>query len=496
MLLIAWVDVAHATATFVKLIGTNKSTSAGTTLSVVVPASGVALGNRVVVGLGTVDCTSSCTISCVDSGSNAYAMDQDYAFPQVPGAGNGIRTTILSAPVTTALTNAQTITCTFPSTVKRVMGAWELASVTGVDTSAVRRGQTLTAWVGPSATRVQGDELLFALVGANARVATWSWTNATRSCQGGTNDQQSCTVAGDCPSGTCVTFAPVWTTSPVIGTSGGTGQDRQINAMYRVASATGVDGDAGNWTGSTQTDRGWAFVFVTYLGTPPTPTPTNTATRTPTPTNTPTRTPTVTPTNTPTPGATGTPMVGKCYNEDLTIANCSQAVLSTTPVGGQSQVCNFGVSVTDQLCPFYGGWVSAQVLHADFSGTYTLRVDVTDIGSDVTNYKLRLMRLPGSCAANSTILATSSALTGTGIQTVVFSGISSVGTDVDRLAVQLLGTTGSAVNHSVTLRVNDFSVENVEPPWCVTFTPTSTPTATPTSTPTPTATPIGMDMLL
>src|SRR2546422_789911 len=66
---------ALADIAFVKTIGTAASTSTGTTLSVTVPASGVAAGTSVIVSIAINPSTG--TVSCTDTRSNSYAVDSD-----------------------------------------------------------------------------------------------------------------------------------------------------------------------------------------------------------------------------------------------------------------------------------------------------------------------------------------------------------------------------------------------------------------------------------
>ena len=66
---------ASAAISFVKNIGTNSSTSNGTSIAVTVPAGGVAAGNSIILTFA-MDPTGG-TVSATDPAGNAYAANVD-----------------------------------------------------------------------------------------------------------------------------------------------------------------------------------------------------------------------------------------------------------------------------------------------------------------------------------------------------------------------------------------------------------------------------------
>src|SRR5262245_4197679 len=77
---------ARAAITFVKNIGTNESATAGTTISVTVPAGGVAAGNTIILALAMQGAAG--TVSATDTASNTYTVAADVT------NGSNVRTVI------------------------------------------------------------------------------------------------------------------------------------------------------------------------------------------------------------------------------------------------------------------------------------------------------------------------------------------------------------------------------------------------------------------
>jgi len=165
-------DYAHAESlvSFVKNIGTNtKSQSGNSSISVTVPASGVAAGNTIIVSFASG--TFSPGIACADSQGNIYNIDAD----KIDVAE---RVTICSAHVTTALVAGNTITATYPSfsgtstiTANEFFGL--LSS--SLDASSTDSGNSDAPDSGLTALTAQPEELLMGAIqfsGANGATFT------------------------------------------------------------------------------------------------------------------------------------------------------------------------------------------------------------------------------------------------------------------------------------------------------------------------------------
>src|SRR5262249_43511807 len=108
---IAWGDIA-----FVKTIGSTATTTAATTTTIVVPAAGVAVGNSIILTLAMDPASGN--VSCTDNRGNAYTVDANVA----NGSGtSGVRTTILSARIASALTQGDIISCSHSSAAARAL---------------------------------------------------------------------------------------------------------------------------------------------------------------------------------------------------------------------------------------------------------------------------------------------------------------------------------------------------------------------------------------
>ena len=152
-----------AAISFIKTIGTTSSTTTGASLSITVPASGVAAGNRAIVTIALNPSTG--TVACNDTGGNSYVVDRNVA----NGSGTtGVRTVILSAQVTTALVSGNTITCTHPSVAARALSASEFSGLetsATVDKVASATGNNTAPSSGATTTTAQASELLIGGIG-------------------------------------------------------------------------------------------------------------------------------------------------------------------------------------------------------------------------------------------------------------------------------------------------------------------------------------------
>jgi hypothetical protein len=224
---------AFAAITFVKNVGIASSTTTGTTLSVTVPAAGVAAGTSVIVSVAINP--SAGTISCTDTKSNTYAVDRDVT----NGSGtSGVRTIILSAHNVIALASGNTITCTHPSVAARAMSANQFLGILSTaprDQTVSATGSSTAPSSGSTPTTTQAAELLLGTVGVEGPT-TETFTVGT-----------SYTIAGRA------------------GTSGGTATNNiTVNPEYRIVTATGTYSAGGTLSVS----HLWGAAIVTYKAAP------------------------------------------------------------------------------------------------------------------------------------------------------------------------------------------------------------------------------------
>ncbi len=229
VLLLSTASLSIAAVSFVKTIGTTSSTTTGTSLSITVPASGVAAGNRAIVTIALNPSTG--TVACSDTGGNSYVVDRNVA----NGSGtSGVRTVILSSQVASALVSGNTITCTHPSVTARALSANEfsgLATTAAVDKVKSATGNNTAPSSGATTTTAQASELLIGGIGVEG------------------------------PTTETFTAGASYATVGRAGTSGGTAANNiTINPEYRIVSATG----AYSASGTISTSRKWASAIVTY----------------------------------------------------------------------------------------------------------------------------------------------------------------------------------------------------------------------------------------
>jgi hypothetical protein len=208
-LLLSGSDV-YAVATFVKTIGTSTTQSTGTTISVTVPAAGVAAGNSIIVAFG-MDGTAG-TVSCTDSSGNGYQVDSSV----INSTTKTSRTVICSAHKVTALAPGNTITVTSPSTATRAISAFEFSGLVprfllsdSADKKSTATGSSATPSSGLTATTTMADELVFGSI-----TMSFSFNDAFTPGAG-------LTLIGRA------------------GTTGNSPYDMTINPQYKIVSATG-----------------------------------------------------------------------------------------------------------------------------------------------------------------------------------------------------------------------------------------------------------------
>src|SRR5262249_49486676 len=87
------------------------------------------------------------------------------------------------------------------------------------------------------------------------------------------------------------------------------------------------------------------------------------------------------------------------------------------------------------------------------TGQYVVGLNVITKDGPVS-YKVQLVRVAANCGA-ATVLATTAAQTGIGLQSFVFTGVSSSGAASDRLQLRILGSATNGTNRNFTIQVND-----------------------------------------
>jgi predicted secreted protein len=216
-------------------IGQNSSTSTGTTISVTVPAGGVAAGNTIIVSFAT-DPTNTPTgaVTVADTKGNIYTKDADIA----NGTGtSGVRTLVFSAPVTVALVSGNTITVTYPSAAAKAVSicyANGLISASRVDVTHTGTGNSTAPTSGATANTTQTSELLIGAIGTESRTSSTTMTAGS----GYTLLNNASADTGS--SGSSITIFP----------------------EYQPVYVTGTYTANGTLSGSTS--RNWAAVIVTY----------------------------------------------------------------------------------------------------------------------------------------------------------------------------------------------------------------------------------------
>src|SRR4029079_8284092 len=111
------------------------------------------------------------TVSCVDTKGNSYTVDTD-VMNGTSGSGDGVRTVILSAPITTALVSGNTITVTHPSVSARAVSVNEFSGLISsgrLDRFASATGSSASPSSGTTVSTLQPIELILGAVGVEAK---------------------------------------------------------------------------------------------------------------------------------------------------------------------------------------------------------------------------------------------------------------------------------------------------------------------------------------
>jgi hypothetical protein len=202
---------------FVGNIG--QASCGSTSMSITVPAGGVAAGYRVVLRLG-LRSGSSGAVSASDSRGNTYTVDAD----PVPASHPVV---VLSAPVSTALASGDQITVNYPSgssSAGLVADALSnVATSNAVDAAGGTSGSSGTPPSSSVTTTNPADLLLGATFSANNRSVTQpsGWTGLTTQqpdCGNGANGRSTNTGAYRVPGS-----AGLFTYAPTLGGSGAWG---------------------------------------------------------------------------------------------------------------------------------------------------------------------------------------------------------------------------------------------------------------------------------
>lgn len=199
-------DPLASAITYLGNIGTNSLKSANTSLSVTVPAGGLAAGHLAVVSFA-IDGVSG-TISASDTRGNSYAVAANAQYAS-PGTGN-VRTVILYSVIGTALSAGDTITVTYPSRTAKAMSVDEYSGVNTPDAVSTATGAGTAPSTG-NATTSDDNELLVAAFG----------------------------VEGDALE--AFTAGGGFNATAEAGTTGGTAAtNATVNPVYRIVSSTGT----------------------------------------------------------------------------------------------------------------------------------------------------------------------------------------------------------------------------------------------------------------
>jgi hypothetical protein len=199
--------VTVAVPTFVKNVGT--AMCGGTSLSVTVPAAGVAVNHTLILRLALRG-TTAAAVTASDTRGNTYSVDRSVL------NGNQ-RVVILRARVTTALTSGNAITVTFPSSTASALVADEFSGIapTPVDVSGSGTGSGTSPSASVTTTNAR-DFLIGAVsVGAQSSATQPSgWTALTAR-----STTCSSAIAG-IGARRLVASTGTYTYNPTLGTSG------------------------------------------------------------------------------------------------------------------------------------------------------------------------------------------------------------------------------------------------------------------------------------
>ncbi len=214
---------ARAAIGYVGTIGTASSATVGTTLSVAVPAGGVAAGDSIILVFTMPDLGPP--VTATDSQGNVYTVDADAV------ASGSVHTVVFSARNVRALAAGDTITVTHPAAAVRAMTVSEFSGLAGLDRTATGSGSGTAVATAPTLPTVVSQELLIGAVGV-AGSASENFTAGTG-----------------------------FTTLARAGTT--TGSDVTADAEYAIVDAT----DAYVASATLGVARTWAAAIATYEAT-------------------------------------------------------------------------------------------------------------------------------------------------------------------------------------------------------------------------------------
>jgi hypothetical protein len=155
------------------VIGTAANISSGTTITVAVPAGGVAVNRTVIVSIAMDPSGIGTTVPVTDARGNTYSSDKDVT----NGSGTaGVRTLVFSAPIATALQSGDLITVTFSTSIAaKAVSAFDvggLAAASPRDQTASATGNSASPSSGSTATTTQPTELVFGAIGVDETSST------------------------------------------------------------------------------------------------------------------------------------------------------------------------------------------------------------------------------------------------------------------------------------------------------------------------------------
>ncbi len=179
-------QIAGDAITRVGSVGTNTSSSSGTTIAVTVGAGGVAAGDFLIVKVFWSGSTGVTLTGVADTKGNTYQIDVQKG----NGGSVGTYSAIVSSKIGTALVNTNTITATISATVTfRMITAAEysgLDTTTWLDQTASGTGTSTTPTSAATATTTVADELVAGAISYNDGTANSATPGAgcTSGCPG------------------------------------------------------------------------------------------------------------------------------------------------------------------------------------------------------------------------------------------------------------------------------------------------------------------------
>ena len=229
------VPLVPGTAAFVKNVGSISTKTAGTTLTLGVPNSGVAAGHTLLVKVAHEYTVGGPTV--IDSRGNVYTRDQTS-----PNSGTTMRSSLFSAPINAALLPGDTIRLTTSTSVgakamsidefSGIVFSSSLDQVNSTSATSITPGDTIPV------TTTQADELVVGFVGVNGP-AEETYTDDSLA---------------------------QWTSLTRVGTTGGTATSNvTLNNAYRSVGTTGTY----KYKPALGTSEPWIEIIASYkAGTP------------------------------------------------------------------------------------------------------------------------------------------------------------------------------------------------------------------------------------